>query len=200
MNAEYPFLNDYPIPDGLLRIYKYLEDGNSSGLEFFVPKRGKERLESLVGKKNAAELVPIFTMANGGVIAAWKLKGESELGKMPIVWIDSEGSPNDVFAENIDALISLLHYYLGYFYDILKANKRHSDNPSMYKPATVRFPNEEFLRTAVEKWGEDSDLEEFHLWLEENSDIPREQSPVEKIVKANQMFPQFQDFIDGKMG
>jgi hypothetical protein len=200
MNAEYPFLNDYPVPDDLRRIYKYLEEGNPSGQEFFVPKRGHERIKSLVGDVVSEQLVPIFTMANGGVIAAWILSKESELSAQPIVWMDSEGSPSEVIATNINALIALLHHYLGSIYDVIFANQMHAEDPDLFRAASAKFPGDEFLRMTSENWQRKPELYEFHLWLEKNISIPMENDPVKSITEATQAFPSFQQLVNEEGG
>ena len=74
-------------------------------------------------------------------IAQWIVSGEVV---HPFVWIDSEGSPNEVFCNTEEELISLLYFDSGFIYDILSAIINHrftelsNDTINLYLEAAGR--------------------------------------------------------------
>lgn len=196
MNTQYPFLSNSEAPDNLLRVYEYLQRGNEGSLELHVPFLGTERILRLVGSQLSADLIPLFTMANGGVIAVWIQNKSLSLENQPIVWLDSEGSPSEVFAENLDSLFALLHYSQGSIYDVIFANQMNEEDPELFESAIKRFSLEEFTQAAAEDWDENETLNSFHNWLEANLGVSIEENPIERITNATKSFPSFQKLLN----
>ncbi len=197
MKTDYPHLGNYAAPEKLLKIYAYLSTEAAGSLDLEIPTQGNRDLIDLVGAKSASQLVPLFMQGAGCIVAAWKQADSEDLSQFPIVWIDSEGSPNAVFARNFEELLGMLHYYLGTLYDVISTAVRFAERPSLYDSPQEAFPVDQFAADAEEQWEEEEDEAAFHVWLETELGIPADRAAVQHIAEAYDAIPKFQDWVAG---
>jgi hypothetical protein len=110
----------------------------------FIPVQNENyAIEDLLGN----ESIPFFRVLgrtrNGAAIAQWNQQpNQLKWEKVPVVWLDSEGSPNTVIANNLDEFIPLLfldvwmiHKIItddNYTPDIAEVQKNMVENKSYY--------------------------------------------------------------------
>lgn len=85
-------------------------------------------------------LKPFGKTKAGCVLCYWQ---EETAGNnmSPIVWIDSEGTPNAVFSDNLDHFFQMIAYGTGMIYDIIRACEKHSANPVKNPAPETLFEN-----------------------------------------------------------
>lgn len=191
MENRYSFLQGFEIPKNLISIYEYLSNKDIGNLDLQIPINGEARLKSLLGKKAASKLIPLFSMANGSIISAWIRDKNSNLTNSPIVWIDSEGAPNSIFAMAFSELCGMLHYHLGILYDILGAYEAYKEDDSYFDNPLELYNDEWLGKDGEESWESNPDLKRFHQWLGEALQIPREKSVCSKVIYAIEKHPNF---------
>lgn len=142
LNLLIDFLNDlpekgidfYPVTNTFSR--QFLEKANLSELK-------------IIGRTQADCLV--------GLLMKKKEYGH-DTKEGQIVWIDSEGEPNAVIAENIKEFISLLYFDTGFIYDIIKKIIRNinytpmtTDEIKMYEISAAKaYPSYNMLKKFFE--------------------------------------------------
>lgn len=75
-----------------------------------------------------AHLYPLGFHGSGSWVALWRRDPSTPWGDAPWVWIDSEGSPWEVFASSAEEGLAALSLYTGTLYDALSAATRTIDD------------------------------------------------------------------------
>jgi len=124
---------------------------------------------------NGKDLAPIFCDKSGSIVCVWK-HGINE----NIVWIDSEGTPCNIFAENLDQFFEIIPYGPEFIYDYLSAIENHLLSPNLIphpkSTFTIDYINETYLQIDTQLLGE------YCEWLEEN-ELSFNKNPILKINK-----------------
>jgi hypothetical protein len=109
------------------------------------------------------------------LIGYWNYKRD-KVWSQKIVWIDSEGMPNEVIADNIIDFISLLYFDTGFIYDVLKEIIRDPKYSAM-KPEELK----KYEDLADKSYPHFSELKNF---LEKELQIKKPDHPDLKIKDA----------------
>lgn len=85
-------------------------------------------------------LKPFGKTKAGCVICFWQ---EETAGNQtgPVVWIDSEGTPNAVFSDSLNHFFEMIAYGTGMLYDIIRACEKHYMNPGKSRNPAVLYNN-----------------------------------------------------------
>jgi|RhiMetdeSRZDD1v2_1073273.scaffolds.fasta_scaffold00470_4 hypothetical protein len=92
-----------------------------------------ENFKPVVSQK----LQPFAKNKAGCLFCFWK--EEQQEDKWPVVWLDSEGTPNVVFADNGVDFFSMLPYGTGLIYDIIRSCERYVNAPDTFDSPEVLF-------------------------------------------------------------
>ena len=130
---------------------------------------------------NGKEIRPIFTDKSGSIVGIWE-RENNEI----IVWIDSEGSPCNVFAKNINHFLEIMPYGPGFIYDYLSAIENHKLSPNLIphpnRQFTIDFINETYIRDRID----DEVLKNYSSWLNKY-DLSIRKDPtsgIEKLIES----------------
>ncbi|GAB3422924.1 hypothetical protein [Niabella aquatica] len=118
----------------------------------------------------------------GCLFCYWKETSE-DTEAAPIAWIDSEGSPNAIFARNLRQFFELLSYGTGAIYDIIKACERFTlsmDNNS--DPAIL------FKDLYQQTFDQETDKKRFSILLAKKAGIRTSENPGRDILEVYQKF------------
>ncbi|MFC4873935.1 hypothetical protein [Negadavirga shengliensis] len=170
------------------QFFDFLENNNGQIEDLYLSKTKKQKLESLIGAEKAKNFEVIVAHTSHSLVCFWVLNETTPKQKHPIVWLDSEGAPNSVFAQNFEEFLSLIPYGSGTIYDILSSWLDYMDEPDSTEPPLERFDKiylEELLNEANEN---ENGLKEFILWLNKVN-VKIAENPVELIRKAIKKYP-----------
>lgn len=78
-------------------------------------------------------LEPFGNNKAGCAVCYWNKKKLA--AQAPVVWLDSEGTPNVVFAKNLSNFLELLSYGTGLIYDIIRQSERKIKDDTLLSPA-----------------------------------------------------------------
>lgn len=136
-------------------------------------------------------LLPFGKNKAGCLICYWLSSKDKD--ECPIVWIDSEGEPNAVFATNLSVFFSLLPYSTGAIYDMIIASERHIQNPE-----SNQSPKELFSGIYKEHsaQNQESGSSRFEKKLNELLDIKIAKNPTELVLKASKQFREITERIN----
>lgn len=85
-------------------------------------------------------LKPFGKTKAGCVISYWQEEtDDNKTG--PVVWIDSEGTPNAVFSDSLHHFFQMIAYGTGMIYDIIRACEKHYLNPDRTRTPETIFSN-----------------------------------------------------------
>jgi hypothetical protein len=87
----------------------------------------------------AAHMEPWGSNKAGCLVCCWK-EGPS-MEEYPVIWLDSEGTPDCVFADNTHTFFQLLPYGTGHLYDIIMGCERFVNNPGSFPSPELSFSN-----------------------------------------------------------
>lgn len=72
-------------------------------------------------------LIAFGQHGSGSLVALWRRDPGAPLARAPVVWIDSEGDPVEVFAPDFAGFLRLLPFGLGQIYDLIRRAQRMRD-------------------------------------------------------------------------
>ncbi|MBD1808385.1 hypothetical protein H6F98_23435 [Microcoleus sp. FACHB-SPT15] len=181
--------------EDLQRFFEFCRTVEGLFCDFEDVENGNKLLTSLL--KSEAE--PYFTVIgiqkSHSLMCFWKYNDSVSLQEQPIVWLDSEGTPNAVFASNFRDFLSLLPYDTGAIYDWIASWERYLDNPSSQQTPIERFTNER-IEMYIEMSREDNPFrDQFINWLREEINIEPATQPVALVGEAIQSFPRLSQWL-----
>jgi hypothetical protein len=164
--------------------------------DFYITKTGTEKLSTLIGKENAKFFDVIGAHSSHSLICHWQYEKGIPIERQPVVWLDSEGWPNGVFAQDLRIFISLLPYDTGFLYDIISSWMCYKENSE-----SVLNPNEKYtkddlkrmLDSARQRYGAYS---KFLKWLDREMNIRICDDPVGLIGKAMESYPDLSKWLE----
>jgi hypothetical protein len=182
-------------PEYLQQFFEFCRKVGNQFCDFEEVDNRQELLTSLLKSEAESYFTVIGMQKSNSLICFWKYQDNVSLKEQPIVWLDSEGSPNAVVASNFNDFLSLLPYDTGAIYDWIAAWERYWDSPSQQQN-----PIESFTTDRVEMYVEMSRennhcREEFVNWLREEIDIQPAPQPVALIGKASERFPRLSQWL-----
>lgn len=121
---------------------------------------------------------------SGSFIALVKADDKATFNlSLPIAWIDSEGEPNTVFADNIADALSVLYYGTGFVYDVLSNFDRGQKQGDLDQFLAEDFPKD-IVKDSLKNYREEqADSKAFHL-VENELGIKLSADPVE-LMKSS---------------
>ena len=140
---------------------------------FEVIKDKTDYSELLDGK----DLIPVFAHKSGSVVCIW----ENE-GKEKIVWIDSEGTPCNVFAEKLEDFFEILPYGPNFIWDYLSKHENYLISPNPFRDPKKVFTSEYITETYIDNIEDKELFGDYCNWLKEN-ELIFNVNPTEKISK-----------------
>ncbi len=162
--------------------------------DFQIVEDGEKWLKRLV----PATAVPFFQVIgrqkNGSLICFWQHQENLSLTKQPVVWLDSEGSPQAVFAPDFPTFLTLLPYDTGGIYDMLAAWERFLDPDEEGASPKKRFTKGKFNMYVEMSQKNYPKYDRFIEWLAEMN-IAVAKNPVNVIGKAVQESPKLKEWL-----
>ena len=187
-NPEYPNLRTHEAPPLLRKIYQFMYSDKGRGCGLELPSEryssSKQKVADFVGPELAEAIIPIFQLGHGSLIGVWLREPDGNLENSPVVWLDSEGDPTEVFANSLAELCGMLHYYDGTVYDIIKSAMRHLERPQMFGHPMERFPTQELQEKVNKFWDRNPQLQHLHEFLEGELGIPMDLAIPATILAA----------------
>jgi hypothetical protein len=141
-------------------------------------------LEEFISNEKKNSLWVIGKHSSGSLIASWQNDGTSNKLENPIVWIDSEGSPICVIADNYLQFLSILPYGIVLFYDIVSTWESIKSNKERFSEFSEKF-NLSYCKSLLaenDNFNKDS-ITKIDKIINENK-ISIETNPFTKIIKA----------------
>lgn len=158
--------------------------------------------------KNISDLIPdvdvakqfkvIGKIASGSLICFWQYDSKKSILDSPIVWIDSEGFPNGVFANSFSEFLSLLPYSTGFIYNLLSNHLLYTDNPKIFINPYKKFTKAKIKSFIQDNKKEYSDYNKFIHWLTIDIGITIEPNPLEVIQNAFNTYPRLDKLLENK--
>ncbi len=174
----------------------YTEVGGGFG-DFQLVNDTKKILNSIISVTAAPFFQVIGRQKSGSLVSFWQYQENKPLSEQPVIWLDSEGSPNAVFAPNLQAFLSLLPYDTGIIYDItVDWEKFLNSNRKKVTPKN-RYSSKDFIRYIKMSRENNPTHDQFIAWLR-GMDIAVANDPVDVIGKAMQRFPNLKDWLTTK--
>ncbi len=172
-------------PQLLLDFYTYYDEQGEEFMDVEVVEEGPDYVSDLLGEEVVDDFVVIAKHGSDSLIAYWTA-GEAD-GQVPIVWLDSEGTPNSVIAATVTDLFSLLLYDLGFVYDVVARLDNLGDEAEEF----ADYELEEYLEEMDEYEGYD----DFKEWLE-GFDVEPAAAPLNVVRQARQAFPDLEAWLE----
>lgn len=133
---------------------------------------------------NGKDLLPIFTDKSGSVVCLWKCEGVEKL-----VWIDSEGTPCNAFAKNIEDFFEILPYGPNFIWDYLSKHQNHLISPNLIPNPETIFTLKYITENYIDNIEDKALFDNYCDWLDENN-LSFNTDPIKKIkdVISNSVF------------
>ena len=96
-------------------------------------------LDDLIPLEKIPAFVTLGMNKSHTVFAIWLLAQEQNLEDQPVVWMDSEGEPNEVFAVNFQAFLAMLPYDTASWYNQISAWTMYLENPNTYQHVLEKY-------------------------------------------------------------
>lgn len=176
-------------PEKLSKFLTYCQEAEQPFADFYPVTAEPNFIKTLVPDAVAQHLTIIGKHGSGSLIAFWHYKPEVNLEALPLVWLDSEGSPSAVFAANYLDFLALLPYGTGFIYDVLSSWTYFLEEPGSYKNPAKKFTAkrlEFYLAFCRDSF---SGYDPFIQWLDSSLQIKKHSDPVNAIGNAYKSFP-----------
>jgi hypothetical protein len=136
----------------------------------------------------ASQMMPVAGNKAGCVVAIYQRQPNAAPDTQPVVWLDSEGSPNGIFARDLNAFLRIIPFGSGLVYDVL-AHCLQSYKQSGFSQ-TQRF------ETLAEQARPCSlaACQAYRHWLSQRG-LGEEKNPVGAIRDAFLIEPGFQEML-----
>lgn len=147
----------------------------------FVFDDGSASMSDLT--EEVKEKLVVFGKNKAGCLFCYWKEASEDTEESPVAWIDSEGSPNAIFASNLYQFFELLPYGTGAIYDIIKACERFAlsmDNNS--DPAIL------FKDLYRQTFDQEIDKKQFSILLAEKAGVRTSENPARDILGVYQKF------------
>lgn len=162
--------------------------------DFQVVEDGEKWLKRLVPATAVPSFQVIGRQKNGSLICFWQHQENLSLAKQPVVWLDSEGSPQAVFAPDFPTFLSLLPYDTGAIYDMIAAWEAFLDPDDEVRSPKERFTTEEFKMYVEMSQKNYPQYDRFIEWLAE-MEIKVAKNPAQVVGKAIQKSPKLKEWL-----
>lgn len=121
-------------------------------------KNSDTSIRSLLSKKVTSKFIAFAEHDTESLVAFWLHDGTTSPENAPIVWLDSEGSPNGVFANTTQDFLTILPYGTGLIYEFLYCWEDYIRDPQ-----ETPHPKEELDAERINSFLEET-KEEFSGW------------------------------------
>ena len=194
-NQNQTFFSKSP---SLIKFLNFLENSSGDFIDFQIVSNGKKNVIELLSPIVERNFIPIGEHGSQSLICYWKYQDEIPLNQSPIVWLDSEGSPNSVFALNIDDFLSLLPYDTGGIYDFISSWKYYNSEPQTYTCPLSKYDSStlEFLLQLCKE--DYADYDQFIDWLNHNLNIQVCKNPAKLVGDAINNCPNLDHWLKEK--
>lgn len=163
--------------------------------DFELKKHSENRFKYLVAEKSVPYFHLIGQQASGSLICFWQYEEGIALNNQPLVWLDSEGFPRAVFANDFETFLQLLPYGTGAIYDIITAVLNSRDPSKKSKKITNLFDTNR-LNSCLQTSQKSFPAHDLYLhWLDEKKLAPSLE-PVSVIQSAYTQFPNLEEWLN----
>ena len=184
--------------DSLSKLLDFLKYSSGDFIDFKVIKNGQKKVSELLSPTVESYFIPIGEHGSQSLICYWKYQDKIPVHKLPIVWLDSEGTPNSVFASNVDDFLSLLLYDTGGIYDFISSWKYYNSEPENYTCPLFKYDSStlEFLIQLCKE--NHPDYDRFVDWVNNNLKIKICENPAKLVGEAIRNFPNLEQWLKEK--
>jgi hypothetical protein len=188
---------DFEQQNYLEAFYTFIENTEGSFIDFEI-ENNSDKIADLLSVDVEPYFIPIGKQGSDSLICYWKYKDEIPVSELPIVWLDSEGSPNSVAAANFKDFLSLLPYDTGAIYDFISSWEYYNSDPDYYPSPLDRYKKDSSdLNSLIEECRESySQYDSFVNWLEQSLNISICEDPAKLVGDAIQNFPNLQNWLE----
>jgi hypothetical protein len=189
----------FSLPPSLEKLFNFLETNKGDYIDF-IPEKDGAKISKLLPKSVAEYLAVIGQQYSRSLICYWKYDEQITWEKSPLVWLDSEGGTNSVFASNTDNFLSLLPLDTGGIYDLISSWQCYNSEPEYYISPLEKYakncPSFNYLIQLCKQNYSDYDF--FVQWLEENLSIKMSENPAKLVGDAIKKFPNLDCWLTEK--
>ena len=184
--------------NSLSKLIDFLNTSSGDFIDFRIVNNGKKKVSELLSPSLESYFTPIGEHGSQSLICYWKYKEKTPINELPIVWLDSEGTPNSVFASNVNDFLSLLPYDTGGIYDIITSWQYYNNEPENYTDPVSEYDSSA-LKCLI-RLCKDShpDYDYFVDWLNNNLKIKVCENPAKLIGEAIKNFPKLDHWLKEK--
>lgn len=164
------------------KLNQFLESLEKKAIDFYPVSENFSRPN--IDHLDKAKFKALGRTAADCIILAWKNNGQEYWEDCPIAWLDSEGEPNAIFANNSNEFISLLYFDTYRIYETLMDILRKGDNFQLAEPDSFKID----IDYAKSTYPAYSELTDF---IQKNLHIQPAAQPEKLILEA---YSKFKDF------
>ncbi len=152
-------------------------------------------------RKLRSHFAPLGFHRSGSWVALWREDATSPWGRSPMVWVDSEGSPWEVFARTPEEGLAMLALPMGTLYDALAAASRVLDGGADTE-AFVRARDEWAARTksALTKATDEYEPQGAHRAMLAQAGIALPVNAFETALTAVRAQPRLSEWLAAETG
>jgi hypothetical protein len=162
----------------IVKYEQFLEQVSGNPFDFRIRKDVK--LFQNFNESISQAIEPLGTNKAGCIVCIWKEKKSMQEG--PVIWLDSEGEPNCVFADSIQDFFLLLPYGTGHLYDIIVACERFMVDPATFPSPEILFSGS--YASLLQKIENDKELKNATDLYKEIMELTIEETPARIISGA----------------
>jgi len=157
-------------------------DGTFANLNVSITM--KERLKSLIGESNSKIVLPVVSHSSGSIIGLINYEKNDQTYVESVIWLDSEGWPKCIFANNFDSFLKLLPYGTENIYDMIASILFWSENPNESKDPKDKFKNDFLLNILKERKNNIKHQFAYLEWLSNIMQLKTDDNPLITVQDA----------------
>ena len=175
---------EQPVPTIIEKLFR--KHADKGFVDFEVLAHDPTSFNQLLPNSIHDQFILIGQHGSGSLIAIWKEK-KLPADQLPLVWIDSEGTPINVFANNFAEFLTLLPYDTGFIYDLISKWEYFANNPNSNPE---NYYDSKMLKEILEENRINySSLAEYEKWLHDEMVLMTATNPVKMVGDAIRNHP-----------
>lgn len=152
-------------------------------------------LEDLIPEEKKPSFITLGMNKSHSVFAIWTIIKATKIEDQPIVWIDSEGSPYEVFASGFKELLALIPYDTVSLYNYISAWNQYLDDPNNYQHLLKKYNNPSLFKEQLAHAASTHHPHQAYMkWIDARQIILSE-NPFMDIGKAMQAYPRLSQWL-----
>ncbi len=186
------------LTDLIASLFEKIEDIGGNPINFQIRRDSAKKIVSLLSSELSQYFTVVGEHSSGSLVCYWKYDDGISLERSPLVWLDSEGTPNSVIASNERDFLSLLPYGLEGIYDFISSWRFYNSKPDSYISPLQKYDSAALSELIAMCRQESMDYDSLIPWLNQSLGVERCEDPVRLIGKAIDRHPDLETWLKGK--